>query len=316
MTSPVMQVRLRASYGNDSVLKDVEFELCAGEALGIVGTSGAGKTTLAMALLGLLPWRGAKAYGEVLLDGCNLLAMRAREARRLRGRRIAFVPQSPMTALNGAVSLQAHFDEAWRAHESSGRKGLAVRVRQLMEEVQLPIDDESFLRRKSGQISVGQAQRILIALALLHRPAIVVADEPTSALDPATQAEIIRLLLRLTRTNGTALVYISHDLVSVLQLCHRLAVLHAGVLVESIRVAEISQAKHPATLRLLHSLPVPVEVLLSYCRADVSGDPQGNAKMEATESSLNARSAAMQDGISAQLSQFEAFFAGHNQKLS
>src|SRR4051812_48772918 len=230
MTSPVMQVRLRASYGNCSVLQDVRFDLCAGEALGIVGTSGAGKTTLATALLGLLPWRGARVSGEVLVEGCNLLAMGAREARQQRGRRIALVPQSPMTALNGAVSLQAHFDEAWRAHQSSGRKGLALRLRQLMEEVQLPIDDENFLRRKSGQISVGQAQRILIALALLHRPSIVVADEPTSALDPATQAEIIRLLLRLTRTSGTALVYISHDLVSVLQLCHRLAVLDAGSL--------------------------------------------------------------------------------------
>ena len=316
MTSPVMQVRLRASYGKYCVLKDVEFELCAGEALGIVGTSGAGKTTLAMALLGLLPWRGARAAGEVLLDGCNLLAMRTREARRLRGRRIALVPQSPMTALNGAVSLQAHFDEAWRAHESSGRKGLAVRLRQLMEEVQLPVDDENFLRRRSGQISVGQAQRILIALALLHRPSIVVADEPTSALDPATQAEIIRLLLRLTRTNGTALVYISHDLVSVLQLCRRLAVLHAGTLVESIRVDEISQTKHSATLRLLRSLPVPVEVLLSYCRARASDDPQGDSKMEATQSSINTRPTVMQDGISTQLSQFEAFFSGHNHKLS
>ena len=264
MSAPVMQVRLRASYGNHCVLKDVRFDLCAGEALGMVGTSGAGKTTLAMALLGLLMWRGGVASGEVLVDGRNLLTMPAREARRIRGKTISLVPQSPMTALNAAVSLQAHFDEAWRAHESSGRKALESRLRQLMEEVQLPADDHGFLLRKPGQISVGQAQRVLIALALLHRPSILIADEPTSALDPVTQAEILRLLRQLNRRHGTALLYISHDLVSVLQLCGRLAVLHSGVIAECIQVAQIEQAQHPATLSLLRSLPVPVRALLSH----------------------------------------------------
>jgi ABC-type glutathione transport system ATPase component len=260
-----MQVRLRADYGKRCVLKDVQFDLCAGEALGMVGTSGAGKTTLVMALLGLLPWRGGKATGEVLIDGCNLLTMPAREARRIRGKMIALVPQSPMTALNAAVSLQAHFDEAWRAHESTGQKALELRLQQLMEEVQLPAGDHGFLRRKSGQISVGQAQRVLIALALLHRPSILIADEPTSALDPVTQAEILKLLRQLNRRHGTALLYISHDLVSVLQLCDRLAVLHSGAIAECVQVAQIEQAQHPATLSLLHSLPVPVRVLLSHC---------------------------------------------------
>ena len=264
MSAPVMQVRLRANYGNRCVLQDVCFDLCAGEALGMVGASGAGKTTLVMALLGLLPWRGGVASGEVLVDGRNLLIMPAREARRIRGKTISLVPQTPMTALNVAVSLQAHFDEAWRAHESSGRKALQQRLRQLMEEVQLPADDHGFLLRKPGQISVGQAQRVLIALALLHRPSILIADEPTSALDPVTQAEILRLLRQLNRLHGTALLYISHDLVSVLQLCGRLAVLHSGVIAECIQVAQIEQAQHPATLSLLRSLPVPVRALLSH----------------------------------------------------
>jgi ABC-type glutathione transport system ATPase component len=276
-----MQVRLRASYGNHCVLKDVRFDLCAGEALGMVGTSGAGKTTLAMALLGLLMWRGGVASGEVLVDGRNLLTMPAREARRIRGKTISLVPQSPMTALNAAVSLQAHFDEAWRAHESSGRKALESRLRQLMEEVQLPADDHGFLLRKPGQISVGQAQRVLIALALLHRPSILIADEPTSALDPVTQAEILRLLRQLNRRHGTALLYISHDLVSVLQLCGRLAVLHAGVIAECIQVAQIEQAQHPATLSLLRSLPVPVQALLSH--GDTYFDSNLSNEMEGAE---------------------------------
>jgi ABC-type dipeptide/oligopeptide/nickel transport system ATPase component len=139
--------------------------------------------------------------------------------------------------------------------------------------VQLPSDDKSFLNRKPSQISVGQAQRVLIALALLHRPSILIADEPTSALDPVTQADIIKLLRRLNHRNGTALLYISHDLVSVLQLCDRLAVLHSGSIVEFVRVAEIEQARHSATLSLLHALPLPVGVLLSHLNAAFKNSP-------------------------------------------
>jgi len=267
LSAPVLQVRLSAEYGKRAVLRDVHFDLGEGEALGLVGTSGAGKTTLVMALLGLLPWRGGKASGEVLVNGVNLLAMPAREARKIRGKQIALIPQSPMTALNPAVSLRSHFEEAWRAHESSGVKALDVRLHQLMDEVQLPADDGSFLRRKSSQISVGQAQRVLIALALLHRPFILIADEPTSALDPVTQFEIVKLLRQLNRNHGTALLYISHDLVSVLQLCERLAVLHAGSIAECVPVAQIEAAQHPATLSLLRALPVPVEVLLAHIDA-------------------------------------------------
>jgi peptide/nickel transport system ATP-binding protein len=264
MTVPHLQVRLKAAYGKHCVLEDVHFALCAGDALGLVGTSGAGKTTLVMALLGLLSFRGGTVTGEVLLDGVDVLTMPGREARRIRGKQISLIPQSPMTALNPAISILSHFEEAWRAHESTGRKGLESRLRQLLEEVQLPAATEAFLRNKPGQISVGQAQRILIALALLHRPSILIADEPTSALDPVTQVEIIKLLGQLNRRHGTALLYISHDLVSILQLCKRVVVLDRGTICESVRVANIEQARHPATLSLLRALPVPVGVLLSH----------------------------------------------------
>jgi ABC-type glutathione transport system ATPase component len=274
MSTPILQVHLKAEYGERAVLTDVKFELRPGESLGMVGTSGAGKSTLVMSLLGLLPWRGGKAYGEVLVNGNNLLTMRTREARQIRGKTIALIPQSPMTALNAAVSLRAHFREAWRAHQSSGQKGLESRLRELTQEVQLPIDDDKFLHRRPGQVSVGQAQRVLIALALLHRPSILIADEPTSALDPVTQAEIVRLLLGLSRRNGTALLYISHDMVSVLRLCDRVAVLAAGTIAETFRVAQIEQARHPVTLSLLRSLPVPASVLLSHFRVDRSYDGQ------------------------------------------
>ncbi len=264
MTAPLLQVNLNANYGRHSILHDLAFELEAGEAMGLIGTSGAGKSTLVMALLGLLPWRGGKVTGEVLLEGKNLLAMPEKEARRLRGRRIALVPQSPMTALNSALTLRAHFEEAWRAHQPANRSQLDTRIGELMEQVQLPPGAE-FLSRKPAQISVGQAQRVMIALALLHHPALLVADEPTSALDPVTQAEIVRLLRRLNREGGTTLLYISHDLLSVLQLCDRVAVLDRGTIAECLPVAELgAKARHPATLALLQALPVHPRLLAGF----------------------------------------------------
>jgi ABC-type glutathione transport system ATPase component len=265
----LLKVRLSAGYARTTVLGDVRFDLQPGESLGLIGTSGAGKSTLVLALLGLLPWRGGFARGEVLFEGKNLLGMPEGEARQLRGRRFALVPQSPMTALNGALSLDRHFKEAWKAHQGQQQRNgrgdvFEARVRELCEQMQLPAGPK-FLARQPGSISVGQAQRVLIALALLHRPTLVIADEPTSALDPATQAEVVRLLRRLNRESGTALLYISHDLTSVLQLCDRVAVLDGGSIVECLSADTIGrEARHPATLSLLNTLPVPAEVLRAY----------------------------------------------------
>jgi ABC-type dipeptide/oligopeptide/nickel transport system ATPase component len=168
-----------------------------------------------------------------------------------------------MTALNAAISLESHFKEAWRAHSERDREAMQARVRELLAEVQLPSDKE-FLRRRPSEISVGQAQRVLIALALLHRPALLIADEPTSALDPVTQTQIVELLKTLNRRHNVTLLYISHDLVSVLQLADRIAVLDAGLIVENLPVAQLTCAQHAATLALLNALPVPVEVLLRF----------------------------------------------------
>ena len=261
MSHPLLRVNIQASYGRQEVLRDIRFDLTDGEALGFIGTSGAGKSTLVMALLGLLPFRGGRITGEVLFGGRNLLLLSEREMRQLRGTKLALVPQSPMTALNAALSLQGHFEEAWSAHQTSGRKGLDARLAELLPDVQLATDKD-FLRRYSSQISVGQAQRVMIALALLHRPSILITDEPTSALDPVTQTEILALLCRINRSGHTSLVYISHDLISVLQLCDRMAVLDDGRVAECLSVRNVEQASHPATLSLLRSLPVPPKGLI------------------------------------------------------
>jgi len=259
----LLRVQLSAGYAGKNTLSDVRFDLQEGEILGLVGSSGAGKSTLVLSLLGLLPWRGGRVSGEVLLRGRNLLTLPEKPWRDLRGREIALIPQSPMTALNAAISLQRHFEEAWKAHVKQGRAAMQDRVRALMAEVQLPVEAE-FLRRRPREISVGQAQRILIALALLHRPALIVADEPTSALDPVTQSQIVDLLRSLNRRHGMTLLYISHDLTSVIQLCDRVAVLHEGTIVENLPVGQLSEARHAATRALLRALPVPPEALLRY----------------------------------------------------
>jgi ABC-type glutathione transport system ATPase component len=269
----LVRVNLEAQYDGQTVLHDIRFELWSGEVLALVGASGAGKSTLVMSLLGLLPWRGGRVSGEVVLDGQNLIALSERKLRDLRGRQIALIPQSPMSALNPAISLERHFKEAWKAHANYERGAFMARVRTLLAEVQLPSGIE-FLRKRPSQISVGQAQRVLIALALLHRPALIIADEPTSALDPVTQTQIVDLLRRLNRRHGTTLLYVSHDLVTVLQLSDRIAVLHAGTIAETLAVNEIGNAQHEATLALLQTLPAPPHVLLNFrdrseCEADV-----------------------------------------------
>lgn len=273
MSQGILSVHLEAGYGRNRILEEVRFDLHRGELMGLVGTSGAGKSTLVLALMGLLPWRQGWTRGQVLLDGQDILHMKDGDARRVRGKRIALIPQSPSSALNSALSLRAHFEEAWRAHESSSPSRLSLRLKELMEQVRLPADS-SFLARKPGEVSVGQAQRILIALALLHHPAVVIADEPTSALDPGTQLEILDLLRYANESDGTAFLYISHDLLSVLQLCERLAVLDRGRIAECLAVSRIGEeARHPATLALLRTLPAPPDVLLRYAKHSASMDP-------------------------------------------
>lgn len=269
MSDPLLRVHLEAGYGRQPVVEEIRFELGKGEALGLTGASGAGKSTLILAIMGLLSWRNGWARGEVLFEGRNLLGMKQREARRVLGNRLALVPQSPTSALNSAVSLRTHFEEAWRAHETGPACELRLRLDRLLSRLHLP-SDQSFLARRPGQISVGQAQRVVLALALLHRPALVIADEPTSALDPGNRIEILDLLRQANHEDGTALLFISHDLISVLQLCHRMAVLHGGCIVESLPVLDMeAQATHPATLELLRSLPAPAEVLCRYSKVQV-----------------------------------------------
>jgi len=182
--------------------------------------------------------------------------------RRYRGRQIALVPQSPLASLNPALRLGMHLDELWRAHQKGKQNWSA-----LMESVSLP-SNADFLKKYPRSLSVGMAQRFLIGMAIMHNPPLLLADEPTSALDMITQAEVLRLFARLNRERGIAMLYISHDLASVASLCHRVAILHQGEIVENGTVAEVfREPRHPYTRQLIAAIPQPVADFAASARA-------------------------------------------------
>lgn len=256
-SQPLLSLRLSASYsGKASVLQDLSLDLKRGEILGLVGKSGCGKSTLALAILKLLHLKNAKMQGSIHFNGRDLIPLKEREMRSLRGREIALVLQSPMSALNPALRIGTQLEEAWNVHQRSSREERRQGLFAALGNVSLPADKE-FLRRYPAQLSVGQAQRVLIAMAVLHRPLLLIADEPTSALDIITQSEILQLFSDLSRRLGMGILYISHDLLSVATISHRVAVMEQGEIVECRNTADLFQSPmHPYTQRLIAALPV------------------------------------------------------------
>jgi ABC-type dipeptide/oligopeptide/nickel transport system ATPase component len=221
----------------------------------LVGESGSGKSTLSLAVLRLLEMKGGSANGRLQFNGCDLMNLSERKMREVRGRQISLVLQSPHSSLNPALRIGTQLNEAWHAHANGAGAERDAKISTALDNVSLPADAD-FLRRYPSQLSVGQAQRVLIAMAILHRPLLLIADEPTSALDVITQSEILELFARLNRDLGTAILYISHDLLSVASLCHRLSILYEGTIVETGPTRQIfERPTHPYTRRLLEALP-------------------------------------------------------------
>ena len=252
----LLSAHLSVRYGQKlAVLREIELAIRRGEVLGLVGQSGSGKSTLAMAILGLLDRKRVEVLGTIEFEGNDLLKLRDPELRGLRGRKIALVLQSPLSSLNPALKIGTQLKETWRAH-ASGTAGDCDRViRAALESVSLPSTEE-FLRKYPSQMSVGQAQRVLIAMAVMHHPSILIADEATSALDVITQSEILALFRELNRSSGMAILYISHDLASVAGICDRIAILHNGQIVELGTTDEILlRPKHEYTRKLMAAMP-------------------------------------------------------------
>jgi len=251
--------------GKTPVLREVSLEIARGEVVGLIGQSGSGKSTLALAILGLLGRQRAIVEGKIIFQDADLLAMRERELRGLRGRSLSLVLQSPLASLNPALQIRTQLREAWRAHSKNNAIRSNVRnedcdraIEAALKSVSLPgnQDDPGFLRKRASQLSVGQAQRVLIAMAIMHRPALLIADEATSALDVITQSEILELFGRLNRETGMSILYISHDLPSVAGICQRTAILHEGQIVECGPTEQIFTApEHDYTRRLMAALP-------------------------------------------------------------
>ena len=252
----LLSVNLNVAYGHHSVLREMTFSMERGEILGLVGHSGCGKSSLAFALLGLLGYKGGQASGSILWNGRELLAQSEREWMKMRGKEIALVPQSPLSSLNPALRLGTQLNEAWKLHSAEKEPGKQA-ISRALDAVSLPGTRE-FLRRYPSEISIGQAQRVLIAMAVLHSPRLLIADEPTSALDAITQSEILALFAELNKHLGMATLFISHDLLSVYSLCHRVALLHEGTIVECNTPREIFfHPRHPFTRQLIAALPIP-----------------------------------------------------------
>ncbi len=252
----LLSVRLTVNYQDkEPVLRDLRLDLKTGEVLGLVGHSGCGKSSLALAILGLVKMKGGRASGSILWNGRELLALKEKDWLKLRGKEIAFVPQSPMSSLNPALRISTQLAEAWKLHDRGGRQKCQLAILQALRNVSLP-ETEDFLRRYPSEISVGQAQRVLIAMAILHRPFLLIADEPTSALDAVTQSEVLALFAELNRKLGMSILFISHDLASVYTLCHRIALLDAGEIVEcNTPQAIFFSPVHPFTKKLIAALP-------------------------------------------------------------
>ena len=262
MSEPLLSVRVSADYATrKGVLKDACFDVDTGEVLALVGESGSGKSTIALSLLRLLHFKGGRVSGTVELRGRDLMQLKQSEMRAVRGAQIGLVLQSPLSSLNPVLRIGTQLGEAWRAHATGTHEQCLAVIRQALIEVSLPADNE-FLRRYPSQLSVGQAQRVIIAMAILHRPALLIADEPTSALDIVTQSEILSVFADLNQRLGMAILYISHDLLSVASISHRIAILQGGAIVESGPTRRVfCHPQHEYTRSLVAALPIPAEAL-------------------------------------------------------
>jgi peptide/nickel transport system ATP-binding protein len=252
-----LQTHFETGQGVLRAVDGVSFSIERGEVLGLVGESGCGKSVTSLSIMRLVPPPGRVAAGRVLFEGEDLLAKDAEAMRRVRGARIAMVFQEPMTSLNPVFSIGDQIASAILAHSGAGRREAWTRTVEMLDLVQIPSARQR-VRDFPHQLSGGLRQRAMIAMALASGPALLIADEPTTALDVTIQAQILDLLRRLQAERGMAVLLITHDLGVVAELCHRVAVIYGGRIVEMAPVTSLfARPLHPYTRGLLQCLPHP-----------------------------------------------------------
>jgi peptide/nickel transport system ATP-binding protein len=254
MTTPILSIRALSAVselGNaQPILRNVSLDLAPGETLGLVGESGAGKSTIAKALLGVLPRTVRITHGQILFEGRDLRTLLWRETRAIFGDAIALVPQDPMTALNPGRRIEAQLTDGLRLRRGMKARAAHQRALELLAEVHI-LDPERVLRAYPHQLSGGMRQRVLIAAAFALEPKIIVADEPTTALDVTVQKQILRLIRIMQKAHGTAVIFVTHDLGVVAQICDRVTLLFAGAVIESGSTTDILSAPRHAYTRAL-----------------------------------------------------------------
>ena len=260
VTGPMLQVRdlhvqITSQRGLVRAVDGVSFEVARGDALGIVGESGSGKSMTLRAILGVLPPEAHVTSGQVLLDGQDLVPLRQSDLNRIRGPKMSMIFQEPMSALNPVMRVGPQIAEGPLVHLGVSRSKAAERALDLMRRVGIP-DPERRFRAYPHEFSGGMRQRVMIAIALACEPEIILCDEPTTALDVTIQDQILRLLAGLCRETGVSLIFVTHDLPVVAQICQQVAVMYGGRLVETGPGREVLiDPRHPYTLGLVRSAP-------------------------------------------------------------
>jgi peptide/nickel transport system ATP-binding protein len=254
----VDSLRVELAWSGADIVDDISFAVDRGEILGIVGESGSGKTTVAHALLGHARSGARIAAGSVLIDGEDILKLRADHLRKRRGKVVSYVPQDPPAALNPGLKIGQQLGELLEFHEPEATAAaVRERIAAALQEVTLPTATE-FLERFPHQLSGGQQQRVVLAMAFILKPKLVVLDEPTTGLDVTTQAQVLRVALALCENHGVAAVYVTHDLAVVSRIATRSMVMYSGRISEIGPTATLFEAPaHPYTRRLMRATPDP-----------------------------------------------------------
>ena len=238
-------------------VNDVSYVLEPGKTVGIVGESGSGKSVSAMSILQLLDGNGYIAEGEVIFEGRDLTKLTQQEMYEIRGNKISVIFQEPMTSLNPVFTIKKQLSEPFMIHQGMNKKEAEEKALEMLAAVQIP-NPEAVLRQYPHQLSGGMRQRVMIAMALACRPKILIADEPTTALDVTIQAQILRLMNDLQRDNGTAIIFITHDLGVINEMADDVVVMYCGQVVEKTSAKVIftdCPTSHPYTEGLMHSIP-------------------------------------------------------------